>query len=66
MAGWTFAAAYRAAREVGGDLYDVFPLRGRPQLVGLLVADVTGKGIPAALLTPRRTTPTGPPTPSGA
>lgn len=48
--GWTFAAAYRAAREVGGDLYDVFPLRGRPELVGLLVADVTGKGIPAALL----------------
>jgi phosphoserine phosphatase RsbU/P len=48
--GWSFAAAYEAAREVGGDLYDAFPLRGRPDQYGLLVADVTGKGIPAALL----------------
>jgi phosphoserine phosphatase RsbU/P len=47
---WTFAAAYEAAREVGGDLYDAFPLRGRLDRVALLVGDVTGKGIPAALL----------------
>jgi serine phosphatase RsbU (regulator of sigma subunit) len=48
--GWSFAAAYEAAREVGGDLYDLFPVRGRTDRIGLLVADVTGKGIPAALL----------------
>jgi len=48
--GWSFAAAYEAAREVGGDLYDAFPVRGNASRVGLVVADVTGKGIPAALL----------------
>ena len=50
VAGWAFAAAYEPAREVGGDLYDAFPLRGRHDRVALLIADVTGKGIPAALL----------------
>jgi serine phosphatase RsbU (regulator of sigma subunit) len=50
VAGWTFAAAYEPAREVGGDLFDAFPVRGRPGHVGLLVADVTGKGIAAALM----------------
>jgi sigma-B regulation protein RsbU (phosphoserine phosphatase) len=50
LGGWSFAAAYEPAREVGGDLYDVFPLRGRSDRIGLLIADVTGKGIPAALL----------------
>jgi serine phosphatase RsbU (regulator of sigma subunit) len=48
--GWEIAAAYEAAREVGGDFYDVFPLRDRPDEIGLVVADVTGKGIPAAIL----------------
>lgn len=48
--GWTFAADYEPAREVGGDLFDVFHLRGRPDLICLLIADVTGKGVPAALL----------------
>ena len=48
--GWTFAAAYEPAREVGGDLFDAFRLRTRDDQVGLLVADVTGKGIPAALM----------------
>jgi hypothetical protein len=48
--GWEIAAAYDAAREVGGDLYDAFPLRDRPGCLGIVVADVTGKGIPAALV----------------
>jgi sigma-B regulation protein RsbU (phosphoserine phosphatase) len=48
--GWTFAAHYEAAREVGGDLFDAFVLRNRPDRLALLIADVTGKGIPAALL----------------
>jgi sigma-B regulation protein RsbU (phosphoserine phosphatase) len=50
VTGWSFAAEYEAAREVGGDLYDVFPVRGRSGVIALVVADVTGKGIPAALL----------------
>ncbi len=48
--GWRFAADYEPAREVGGDLYDVFPLRSDREDLGLLIADVTGKGVPAALL----------------
>jgi sigma-B regulation protein RsbU (phosphoserine phosphatase) len=50
IAGWDFAAGYEPALEVGGDLYDAFPVRAQPGRLGLLVADVTGKGIPAALL----------------
>ncbi|MEO6512520.1 MAG: PP2C family protein-serine/threonine phosphatase [Nocardioides sp.] len=48
--GWRFAADYEPAREVGGDLYDVFRVRGSGAEVALLIADVTGKGVPAALL----------------
>ena len=48
IAGVELAAANIPARHIGGDYYDVFALsRGR---VGFLVADVSGKGIPAALL----------------
>lgn len=45
--GWEFAAIYEAARQVGGDLYDFFDLPD--SRLGLLIADVTGKGVPAAL-----------------
>ena len=48
--GWTFAARYEPAREVGGDLFDVFPVHGRADRIALVIADVTGKGIPAAVL----------------
>ncbi len=37
------------AREVGGDFYDFFPLSD--EQIGLVIADVSGKGIPAALFT---------------
>jgi len=50
VAGWSFAATYEPAREVGGDFYDLFTVRGQANRLAFIVADVTGKGIPAALL----------------
>jgi len=48
VAGLEIAAKNVPTRQVGGDYYDLFPLsRGR---LGFIVADVSGKGIPAALL----------------
>ncbi len=44
--GLEIAAAERPAREVGGDYYDVVRLGA--ECVGLIVADVSGKGAPAA------------------
>ena len=42
----SLASLIRPAREVGGDFYDYFPLAdGR---IGLVIADVSGKGVPAA------------------
>ncbi|HSK11046.1 MAG TPA: SpoIIE family protein phosphatase [Vicinamibacterales bacterium] len=46
--GWDLAAACIPAAAVGGDLYDVFPID--PHTVAFMVADVAGKGVPAALL----------------
>jgi sigma-B regulation protein RsbU (phosphoserine phosphatase) len=51
--GWEFAAYYRAAREVGGDFYDFFQLPDAPGRLGMIIADVTGKGVPAALFMAR-------------
>jgi serine phosphatase RsbU (regulator of sigma subunit)/anti-sigma regulatory factor (Ser/Thr protein kinase) len=48
LGGWHVAAYYRPAREVGGDFYDFIELPdGR---VGIVVGDVTDKGVPAALV----------------
>jgi phosphoserine phosphatase RsbU/P len=47
MPGLGMAALCVPAREVGGDYYDIFALG--PRRVGLLVADVAGKGTSAAL-----------------
>ena len=48
MPGITIAAESRPARMVGGDFYDFIELEdGR---VAIVVADVSGKGVPAALL----------------
>lgn len=49
-AGWEFAAVYQAAREVGGDFYDFLEPPGAPGSLDLVIGDVTGKGVPAALL----------------
>jgi serine phosphatase RsbU (regulator of sigma subunit) len=47
--GWEFAALYRAARQVGGDLYDFTVNANDPYHWNIVIADVTGKGVPAAL-----------------
>ncbi len=46
-AGWEFDLRWQTAREVGGDFYDVFETKdGR---IALAIADVSDKGMPAAL-----------------
>jgi serine phosphatase RsbU (regulator of sigma subunit) len=49
--GYYFFDYYQAAREVGGDYYDYVPLSGGRYAV--IVGDVAGKGVPAALLMAR-------------
>ena len=47
IAGWQVDAFYRPARAVGGDFYDFIALEdGR---LGVVIGDVTDKGVPAAL-----------------
>src|SRR5215216_5414665 len=48
LEGWQISPFYQPAREVGGDFYDFFELEDG--LVGVVVGDATGKGIPAALV----------------
>src|SRR4029079_12956860 len=47
---WAVASYYKAARIIGGDFYDVYELPDPPGSVGVAIADITGKGITAALL----------------
>lgn len=51
LPGYEFFAHYMAARTVGGDYYDFIPLPDGRQAV--LLGDVSGKGVPAALLMAR-------------
>ncbi len=44
---WQFAARWRTARQVGGDFYDLIELPNHK--IGLFIADVADKGMPAAL-----------------
>jgi serine phosphatase RsbU (regulator of sigma subunit) len=44
---WELAARWKTARQVGGDFYDVFNLPNNR--LGLFIADVADKGMPAAL-----------------
>ncbi len=45
--GWDLDARWYTARQVGGDFYDIFELPG--DRIGLVIADVSDKGMPAAL-----------------
>lgn len=47
LPGYDLAAEWQTARQVGGDFYDVFELS--PGKVGLIIADVSDKGLPASL-----------------
>ena len=48
LGGWHVAAYYQPARAVGGDFYDfLYHDDGR---IGLVIGDVTDKGVPAALV----------------
>ena len=47
LSGWDLASRWRTARQVGGDFFDVIELPGGG--IGLFIADVADKGIPAAL-----------------
>jgi serine phosphatase RsbU (regulator of sigma subunit)/putative methionine-R-sulfoxide reductase with GAF domain len=47
LPGWELAALWKPARQVGGDFYDVFDLPNNK--LGLFIADVSDKGVPAAL-----------------
>ncbi|HJW83606.1 MAG TPA: GAF domain-containing protein, partial [Anaerolineae bacterium] len=49
LAGWQFSAFWRAARQVGGDFYDFISLRDGSSRLGIAIADVADKGVPAAL-----------------
>jgi sigma-B regulation protein RsbU (phosphoserine phosphatase) len=56
VSGWDLAPIWRSARQVGGDFYDFVPLpaSGENQRLdgsrmGLVIADVADKGVPAAL-----------------
>ncbi len=45
--GWEISAVSLPARELGGDLYDF--LAPQPGQQGIMIGDVSGKGLPAAL-----------------
>jgi serine phosphatase RsbU (regulator of sigma subunit) len=48
LPGWQLVPYYQSARKVGGDFYDFLPFEdGR---LGLVIGDVSDKGIPAALV----------------
>jgi sigma-B regulation protein RsbU (phosphoserine phosphatase) len=52
LPGWSICGYYQAARQVGGDFYDFVPLAPTAtgtHPLGLVIADVADKGVPAAL-----------------
>ena len=54
LQGFRFSTHYQPAREIGGDFYDFIPLDD--DSVGVLIGDVSGKGVASALFMARFTT----------
>jgi len=50
-AGYQFESFYEAAQEVGGDFFDFIPVS--EDHIGIIMGDVSGKGVPAALFMAR-------------
>ena len=48
LSGWELAVHWQPAQEVGGDFYDFIQLP--ENRLGIIIADVTDKGIPAAMV----------------
>jgi sigma-B regulation protein RsbU (phosphoserine phosphatase) len=48
LRGYQISSTWQPARGVGGDYYDFLPLT--PATLGICIADVAGKGMPAALV----------------
>ncbi|MBX7214271.1 MAG: PP2C family protein-serine/threonine phosphatase, partial [Thermoflexales bacterium] len=48
LEGWTIAVDWQSARQVGGDFYDFIHMQEDGRL-GIAIADVADKGVPAAL-----------------
>ncbi len=46
--GFDIASLYRSAKDVGGDYFDINKVG--PHLIGVIVADVSGKGVPGSLV----------------
>ncbi|UCC80810.1 MAG: SpoIIE family protein phosphatase [Candidatus Zixiibacteriota bacterium] len=51
MRNFDFAAFIEPSRQVGGDYYDFIPISS--ERTGIVIADASGKGVPAALFTAR-------------
>ena len=49
LPGFDIAWAWIPAFGVGGDFYDTFWLEGKPRRLGIVIADVAGKGMHAAI-----------------
>jgi len=50
LPGYDIFTAYYCAKEVGGDYYDFFGVDVEKGLLGMVVADVSGKGIPGSMV----------------
>jgi serine phosphatase RsbU (regulator of sigma subunit) len=48
--GYDFFAKYQPAQEVGGDYYGFIPVPPHKERLAIMLGDVAGKGVPAALL----------------
>jgi serine phosphatase RsbU (regulator of sigma subunit)/serine/threonine protein kinase/tetratricopeptide (TPR) repeat protein len=48
--GFAIAGLMQPAKEIGGDYFDYITFAGEPNMLGVVVADVTGKGVDAGMV----------------